>query len=145
MSNKLKKKAVPYKAPIDVTNFSAQQISKLTGAKVESIKFWCANREKEYEKFYSEQAREKLFKAEDYIAVANVLISLLAIKMTWGFTKANQKFLENLNPAKDYLERNGVEKVYQELHKQMGIELIFDNMDINKEFGFGGGESDEEG
>lgn len=145
MSNKLKRKAKPYKAPIDVTNFSAQQISKLTGAKVESIKFWCSAREKEYEDFYTKQAQEKLWKAEDYIAVANILISLLAIKMTWGFTKANQKFLENLNPAKDYLERNGVEKVYQELHKQMGIELIFDNMDINKEFGFGGGESDEEG
>lgn len=145
MSNKLKKKAVPYKVPIDVTNFSAQQISKLTGAKVESIKFWCSAREKEYEDFYTKQAQEKLWKAEDYIAVANILISLLAIKMTWGYTKANQKFLENLNPAKDYLERNGVEKVYQELHKQMGIELIFDNMDINKEFGFGGGESDEEG
>ena len=145
MSNKLKKKAVPYKAPLNVSNFTAQQMANITGSKVDSLKFWCANREKEYEKFYSEQAREKLFKAEDYIAVANVLISLLAIKMTWGFTKANQKFLENLNPAKDYLERNGVEKVYQELHKQMGIELIFDNMDINKEFGFGGGESDEEG
>ena len=141
MSNKLKRKAKPYKAPIDVTNFSAQQISKLTGAKVESIKFWCSAREKEYEDFYTKQAQEKLWKAEDYIAVANILISLLAIKMTWGFTKANQKFLENLNPAKDYLERNGVEKVYQELHKQMGIELIFDNMDINKEFGFGGGEN----
>lgn len=145
MSNKLKKKAVPYKSPIDVTNFSAQQISKLTGAKVESIKFWCSAREKEYEDFYTKQAQEKLWKAEDYIAVANILISLLAIKMTWGYTKANQRFLENLNPAKEYLERNGVEKVYQELHKQMGIELIFDNMDINKEFGFGGDESDEEG
>lgn len=145
MSNKLKRKSKPYKAPLNVSNFTAQQMANITGSKVDSLKFWCANREKEYEKFYSEQAREKLFKAEDYIAVANVLISLLAIKMTWGFTKANQKFLENLNPAKDYLERNGVEKVYQELHKQMGIELIFDNMDINKEFGFGGDESDEEG
>ena len=145
MSNKLKKKAVPYKAPIDVTNFSVQQISKLTGAKVESIKFWCSAREKEYEDFYTKQAQEKLWKAEDYIAVANILISLLAIKMTWGYTKANQRFLENLNPAKEYLERNGVEKVYKELNEQMGIELEFDSMDINKEFGFGGGESDEEG
>ena len=145
MSSKLKRKAKPYKAPLNVSNFNAQQMANITGSKVDSLKFWCENREKEYEKFYSEQAREKLFKAEDYIAVANVLISLLAIKMTWGFTKANQKFLENLNPAKDYLERNGVDKVYQELHKQMGIELLFDNMDINKEFGFGGGESDEEG
>ena len=140
MSNKLKRKAKPYKAPIDVTNFSVQQISKLTGAKVESIKFWCSAREKEYEDFYTKQAQEKLWKAEDYIAVANILISLLAIKMTWGYTKANQRFLENLNPAKEYLERNGVEKVYKELNEQMGIELEFDSMDINKEFGFGGAE-----
>ena len=60
--------------------------------------------------------------------------------MTWGYTKANQRFLENLNPAKEYLERNGVEKVYKELNEQMGIELEFDSMDINKEFGFGGAE-----
>ena len=140
MSNKLKKRAVPYKAPIDVTNFSAQQISKLTGAKEESIKFWCSAREKEYEDFYTKQAQEELWIAEDYIAVANILISLLAIKMTWGYTKANQRFLENLNPAKEYLERNGVEKVYKELNEQMGIELEFDSMDINKEFGFGGAE-----
>lgn len=145
MSSKLKRKAKPYKAPLNVSNFTTQQMANITGAKVDSLKFWCATREKEYENFYAEQAREKLLKAEDYIAVANVLISLLAIKMTWGFTKANQKFLENLNPAKEYLERNGVEKVYQELHKQMGIELLFDSMDINKEFGFGGYESDEEG
>lgn len=138
MSNKLKRKAIPHKIPVDVTNFSVQQISKLTGAKVESIKFWCSAREKEYEDFYAKQSQEKLWKAEDYIAVANILISLLAIKMTWGYTKANQRFLENLNPAKEYLERNGVEKVYQELKKQMGIELIFDSVDINKEFGFGG-------
>lgn len=140
MSNKLKRKAVPHKAPVDVTNFSVQQISKLTGAKVESIKFWCSAREKEYEDFYTKQSQEKLWKAEDYIAVANILISLLAIKMTWGYTKANQRFLENLNPAKEYLERNGVEKVYKELNEQMGIELEFDSMDINKEFGFGGAE-----
>lgn len=92
MSNKLKKKAVPYKAPIDVTNFSAQQISKLTGAKVESIKFWCSAREKEYEDFYTKQAQEKLWKAEDYIAVANILISLLAIKMTWDTQRPTRGF-----------------------------------------------------
>ena len=137
MSNKLKRKAKPYKAPLNVSNFAVQQISNITGAKVESLKFWCAAREKEYEEFYTKESQKKLWKAEDYIAVANILISLLAIKMTWGYTKANQRFLENLNPAKEYLERNGVGKVYKELNEQMGIELEFDSMDINKEFGFG--------
>lgn len=136
MSSKLKRKAKPYKAPINLSNYTVNQISSETGAKVESLKFWCREREKEYEKIYAEEARNKLWMAEDYIAVANVLISIVANRMTWGFTKANQKFLENLNPAKEYLERNGVKKTYEELHKQMGIELVFDSIDIDKEFGF---------
>lgn len=49
MSNKLKRKAKPYKAPLNVSNFAVQQISNITGAKVESLKFWCTAREKEYE------------------------------------------------------------------------------------------------
>ena len=69
--------------------------------------------------------------------MANILITLVAIKMTWGYTKANQRLLENYNAATEYVSRNGIEKTYQELQKQMGIELEFDSMDINKEFGFG--------
>lgn len=137
MSNKLvKKKGVTYKAPMNVGNMSMSELSKVTGARIDSLKFWCAEREKEISEFYAEEARKKLWKAEDYVAVANILISLVAIKMTWGFTKANQRFLDNINPAKVYLERNGVQKVYEQLHKEMGIELEFDSIDINKEFGF---------
>ena len=139
MSNKLKRKAKPYKAPLNVSNFAVQQISNITGAKVESLKFWCAAREKEYEEFYTKESQKKLWKAEDYIAVANVLISLIAIKMSWGFTKSCAKFIKNLNPAKEYIERNGVENTYLELKKLMEIDIAFDSMDINKEFGFDGG------
>ena len=56
---------------------------------------------------------------------------------TWGFTKSNQRFLENLNAAKEYIEEVGIEKAYQEAKETMGIELEFDSMNINKEFGFG--------
>lgn len=122
--------------PLNINNYTAQQISQATGARVQSLKTYLSAREKEILDAATHEAQEKLWKAEDYIAVANILISLLAIKMTWGFTKANQRFLENINPAKEYLERNGVQKVYEELHKDMGIELEFDSMDINKEFGF---------
>lgn len=132
-------------APYNFKNFKLEQISKATGARVESLKLYLMQREDEMRKeLYKEiseelisESQEKLWKAEDYIAVANVLISLFAIKKTWKFTKANQRFLENLNSAMEYVEKIGVEKAYQEAKETMGIELEFDSMDINKEFGFG--------
>ena len=131
--------------PYNFGNFSLEQISKATGARVESLKLYLMQREEELRKeLYKEiseelisESQEKLWKAEDYIAVANVLISLFAIKKSWKFTKANQRFLENLNSAMEYVEKIGVEKAYQEAKETMGIELEFDSMDINKEFGFG--------
>lgn len=79
--------------PYNFSNFSLEQISKTTGARVESLKLYLKQREDEMRKELIKESQEKLWKAEDYIAVANILISLYAIKMTWGFTKANQRFL----------------------------------------------------
>ena len=132
-------------APYNFSNFSLVVISKVTGARVESLKLYLMQREEEMRKeLYKEiseelvsESQEKLWKAEDYIAVANVLISLFAIKKTWKFTKSNQRFLENLNSAMEYVEKIGVEKAYQEAKETMGIELEFDSVNINKEFGFG--------
>ena len=132
-------------APYNFSTFSLEQISKVTGARVESLKLYLMQREEEMRKeLYKEiseelvsESQEKLWKAEDYIAVANVLISLFAIKKTWKFTKSNQRFLENLNSAMEYVEKIGVEKAYQEAKETMGIELEFDSVNINKEFGFG--------
>ena len=122
-------------APYNFSNFSLEQISKATGARVESLKLYLEQREDEMREALIKKSQEKLWKAENYIAVANVLISLFAIKKTWGFTKSNQRFLENLNSAKEYIEEVGIEKAYQEAKETMEIEL--DSMDINKEFGFG--------
>lgn len=124
-------------APYNFSNFSLEQISKATGERVEPLKLYLMQREDEMREALIKKSQEKLWKAEDYIAVANVLISLFAIKKTWGFTKSNQRFLENLNSAKEYIEEVGIEKAYQEAKETMGIELEFDSMDINKEFGFG--------
>lgn len=124
-------------APYNFSNFSLEQISKATGARVESLKLYLMQREEELREALIKKSQEKLWKAENYIAVANVLISLFAIKKTWGFTKSNQRFLENLNSAKEYIEEVGIEKAYQEAKETMEIELEFDSMDINKEFGFG--------
>ena len=92
---------------------------------------------RKYRKNLFQNHKKKLWKAEDYIAVANVLISLFAIKKTWGFTKSNQRFLENLSSAKEHIEEVGIEKAYQEAKETMGIKLEFDSININKEFGFG--------
>ncbi len=125
-------------APLNrASNYTIEQLSKTTGARIDSLIEWKNAREKEMMEAFQQESQEKLWKAEDYIAVGNILISLYAIKMTWGFTKANQRFLENLNAAKAYVERMGIEKAYQQAHKEMGIELEFDSVDINKEFGFG--------
>lgn len=129
------KRNVP--APLNVNNYTVEQIAKASGTKVEMVKMWVSAREKEMFDAFMKESQEKLWKAEDYIAVGNILISLYAIKMTWGFTKANQRFLDNLNLAKDYVEKLGIKAAYQQAHKEMGIELEFDSIDINKEFGFG--------
>lgn len=119
------------------SNYTVNQIAKETGVKIDSLLEWKSAREKEMFEGFRKESQEKLCKAEDYIAVGNILISLFAIKMTWGFTKANQRFIENLNAAKNYLEKIGIEKAYEQVKNEMGIELEFDSIDINKEFGFG--------
>lgn len=127
--------------PYNFSNYSLEQISKTTGARVETLKLYLKQREDEMRKELIKESQEKLWKAEDYIAVANILISLYAIKMTWGFTKANQRFLDNINPAKEYVERVGIEQAYKECNDLMDVNIEFDSLDINKEFGFG--ESEE--
>lgn len=113
--------------PYNFSNYSLEQISKTTGARVETLKLYLKQREDEIRKEISEEliseSKEKLWKAEDYIAVANVLISLFAIKKTWGFTKSNQRFLENLNSAKEHIEEVGIEKHTRKQKKQWELNL----------------------
>lgn len=113
--------------PYNFSNYSLEQISKTTGARVETLKLYLKQREDEIRKEISEEliseSQEKLWKAEDYIAVANVLISLFAIKKTWGFTKSNQRFLENLNSAKEHIEEVGIEKHTRKQKKQWELNL----------------------
>lgn len=122
--------------PYNFSNFSLEQISKVTGARVESLKLYLKQREDEMRESLVQESQEKLWKAEDYIAVANILISLFAIKKTWGFTKSNQRFLDNINSAKEYIEKIGIEQAYKEIHELMDVNIEFDSFDINKEFGF---------
>ena len=45
--------------------------------------------------------------------------------------------ISNMNPAREYIESVGIQKAYEYAKKDFDIELEFDSIDINKEFGFG--------
>ena len=127
--SKIQKNSIP--APLNVTNFTMEQISRQTGVRIESLKAYLNAREQEIKEQLIKESQEKLWKAEDYIAVANILISVIAIK------KANQNFIDKITEAEKYVEEIGVEAAYKEIKEEMGLQIEFDSFDINKEFGFG--------
>ena len=84
------------------------------------------------------EAQEKLERAEDYITITNIIISIYAIKFSWGFTKANKKFLDNWKSAMEYVNRIGVAKAYEYAKRDMDIEVEFEdlaNYNIYEELG----------
>lgn len=84
------------------------------------------------------EAQEKLERAEDYITITNIIISIYAIKFSWGFTKANKKFLDNWKSAMEYVNRIGVAKTYEYAKRDMDIEVEFEdlaNYNIYEELG----------
>ena len=133
---KIKSKKSMHAAPYNIGNMSIQQLSKVTGVKVDSLKFWCAEREKDMERDFQNQFQEKFVRCEDYICIANILMSLWAIHKTWGFTKSVTRFLDNLNDAQKYVDEMGIQEFYEKVNKEWGVELLFDSVDLNKEFGF---------
>lgn len=68
--------------PLRVVNQTDEQVAAQTGVKITQLKSYLSAREEEIKKFAVLEAQEKLWKAEDYIAVANILISIYAIKMS---------------------------------------------------------------
>lgn len=135
MSNKLKSRN---RKMVSIGDMTLYNLSRQTGAKVETLKRYLEAREEEITAGLIKEAQERLLKAEDYITVSNVLCSMQAIYDTWGNTKSQQRFLENYNKAVRKQNAIGVEAMYEELHKLTGCELEFDSVDLNLEFGFGG-------
>lgn len=156
MSSRAKKKqsannrppSVP-PAPLNVLSYSEQQIANSTGIKMAQLKTYISTMEEKIKKDCILESQEKLWKAEDYIAVANVLISVYTVKMS---RKSHEKtkdlinrMIDNLNPAREYVDRVGVQEAYRQAHEDFGIELEFDSVDMNKEFGFSDYDFREEG
>lgn len=137
MSNKLKKKN---SRTVTIGGMTIYDVSKETGTKVETLKRYLEAREQEILNGVCKEAQDKILKAEDYITVSNILCSMWTIHETWGYTKSIQRFADNYNKAVKKLNEMGVQEMYEELRKITGVEMEFDSMDLNKEFGFGGDE-----
>lgn len=125
------------------SNLTLAQIAGMTGQQVSILQTYLKRKEQETTENVKDaiirEAQEKLERAEDYIAIINILISLYAIKMTWGFTEENKRFLDNYNAARNYVDRIGTAKAYEIAKKDMEIDIEFEdleNYNIYKELGF---------
>lgn len=135
MSNKLKAKNRP--KTVSIGGMTIYDVSRETGAKIETLKRYLKARENEIFEGVRKEAQNNILKAEDYITVSNILCSMWAIHETWGYTKSIQRFIDNYNAASQALNKMGVQGMYNMLHEMTGVEIEFDNVDLNKEFGFG--------
>lgn len=74
---------------------------------------------------------EMLYEAEDYMAAANIIIFLTAIKQTFGDLKTLprriDKLLENYNEAAEYVDEKGVYEAYKELSDEFNFIFDFDD------------------
>ena len=124
-------------------NLTVAQVSGMTGQQASILQTYLKRMEQQTTEAATDavirEAQEKLERAEDYITITNIIISLYAIKLSWGFTKANKKFLQNWKAAMDYVNRIGVAKAYELAHKEMDIDVEFEdlaNYNIYEEMGF---------
>lgn len=125
-------------------NFKMQlgQVAGLTGQQSMILQNYLKAREDEITEQATDacirEAQEKLERAEDYITITNIIISIYAIKFSWGFTKAKKKFLDNWKSAMEYVNRIGVAKAYEYAKRDMDIEVEFEdlaNYNIYEELG----------
>lgn len=143
-AEKRKEKVNTAQAPLNVLYGSQVQVQKDFGLSVQELKVYLERMERQIKEDLIVECREKIYKAEDYIAVGYLMTVIYAIKMSRKSREHTkdliQRMLDNLNIATEYVERVGIQKAYKDAHDDFGITIEFDSIDINKEFGFGGDE-----
>lgn len=76
-----------------------------------------------------------LYKAENYIAVANILIMLYAIKFTIGDLKSvqhsYQRILRAYNKASDYVDEVGIRGAYEEMQRDYNVSFEFNDFNLD--------------
>lgn len=86
--------------------------------------------------YTSDEMVSELAKAENYMMFGMLLICIQSIRLTFGNLKTVQnginKFLSNLTPALEYIDRRGLRESYDELGNLYGFDLEFEEYDINE-------------
>lgn len=125
--------------PINVLSGNSEQPGKNFGLGVAEMKVYLDKVEKGVRKEVATEFQEKLGKAEDLIAVGNILISIYAIKMSRKGREHTkdliQRMLDNFGAATTYVERVGIEKAYKQAHEDFDINIEFDSDGINEILG----------
>lgn len=128
--------------PLNVLSCSEEQVMRNFNLSTYELKTYLERMEKQIKTDLIAEYQEKLYMAEDYIAVGYLVTVIYALKMSRKSHERTkdliQRMLDNLNVATEYVERIGIQKAYKDAHEDFGINIEFDSIDINKEFGFGG-------
>ena len=95
----------------------------------QAVDVWTDIREAEIRQRVTEDFTKAAYDMESMASVSNLLISMYAIKMTWGFTKSQDRFLKNLEPAKAYIKRVGIKKAYNEIMDLVDTDIWFEDFD----------------
>jgi hypothetical protein len=120
----------PFAIPAVLNVGSIDHVAKDTGLKLGELTAWADINREEQRKAFVKEFNNKLHEAEDFVGLANILISCKAINLTWGFKKAIAKYVENLNKAHEYVRNNGIRKTFDEFNKEYALDLEFDSFSI---------------
>lgn len=120
-----------------VKTMNAIQVSQATGVKIQLIKAWCDENVHAIWKDCIEQTNDILYRAECYMAQANVIMMLYAVALTFGDLKTVQKgmnrLVKNLFPAQQYVDKVGIKTAFEELQAEYGVyDLEYEDFDINE-------------
>lgn len=134
-----KKKSNNSTMPVNVMYGSQTKVQENFGLSVQELKVYLERMERSMKADFEENYQKKLYKAEDYITVGYLCVVMFAInnsRKKHEHTKdLIQRMLENLNEAQNYVNEIGIDKAYQKAKEMFDINIEFDSVDINKEFG----------
>lgn len=123
-------------APMRMTGLSDQELSNMTGVKIGALEQWRKEQTEQIRKAAIAEAQEKLDQAENFITLCNVITSLKALEGFRYGKAAAAYMLEHYSESVVTSERQNIRNTYQELHDKWGIEIEFDEPELNKELGF---------
>ncbi|WP_418419680.1 hypothetical protein [Blautia sp.] len=123
-------------APLKTTNLSTQEVANITGTKIAVLEQWRKEQTEEIRKACIMEAQEKLDQAENFITLCNIITSLKALE-GFRYAKAAAGYLlEHYSESVVASEKNNIQTTYKELRDKWGIDLEFEDPELNKEMGF---------